>query len=89
MPRLQKSSNVSSAVRPSGTTIDVAEDVAACHAVDDGRQRRRPREAVLAGLKGRRAAGDTVVELGQPGRPDDALGVEAPEDVRVGVPNGK
>ena len=56
MPRLQKSSNVSSAVSPSGTTIDVPDDVAAAHAVDDLRERRRPLEAVLAGLQRRRAA---------------------------------
>ncbi len=78
----RKSSNVSSAVRPSGTTTSVR--------TTSPRPMRRMTssigmgrlEPVLAGLQRRGAARDAVVDLGEAGVRDDAFGGEPAEDLR-------
>ena len=82
MPRLQKSSNVSSAVRPSGTTIVWLTTSPRAMRAMTSESGRGAREPVLAGLQGRGARGQPVVGLGEPGGRDDALVGEPAEDLR-------
>ena len=89
MPRLQKSSNVSSLVSALRNDDRVADDVPAGHAGDDLRERRRARETVFAGLQRRGALGDAVPGLRQPGGRDDALVGEPAEDLRRRRAEGK